>query len=330
MTTLTHLEDVGRGAGVFAIKPIRDEEYQTIPSVLRRWYGPEVEALGWHPHDAEAGLRDDLARPAPGLAALGCAMRERLDGGYSGVIIPEIGLAGYDNAARYAAMFALGLFVGSPTATDRLDRRVVWDIRVRDSGYVSTFSQHAGEADFHTDTQYYAEPERYIMLYCMRAAACGGGVSTLRDVRCIEEGLSRSEDGRWALDYLSQTDLPFRIPAVFTSDGSIDAVEVTLARVFGDRPRIRYRTDTLDKGFQALPAYDRPDTRRALAILQRELDDQSLILSRPLPTDGVIIVNNHEALHGRSAFSDPERHLLRIRIADGLPQNPAQTVVCSA
>jgi alpha-ketoglutarate-dependent taurine dioxygenase len=32
-----------------------------------------------------------------------------------------------------------------------------------------------------------------------------------------------------------------------------------------------------------------------------------------VPTDGVIVVNNHIALHGRTAFTDTTRHLLRIR-----------------
>jgi alpha-ketoglutarate-dependent taurine dioxygenase len=32
------------------------------------------------------------------------------------------------------------------------------------------------------------------------------------------------------------------------------------------------------------------------------------------PTDGILIIDNHIALHGRIAFTDPRRHLLRLRL----------------
>jgi alpha-ketoglutarate-dependent taurine dioxygenase len=31
-----------------------------------------------------------------------------------------------------------------------------------------------------------------------------------------------------------------------------------------------------------------------------------------IPTDGILIIDNHIALHGRTAFTDPRRHLLRL------------------
>ncbi len=326
-TTMKHVLDLGYRAAEFSMQAIRDEEITAIPAVLAHWYGPGADPASLDPHDDEAGLRAALERVAPGLAALGHILRDRLEAECSGLLIPSLGMADRPLSARRGVLLALGLFIGSPTATDKIDRRMLWDIKVCTSGLVSTFSQHAYEADFHTDTQYYPNPERYLMLYCVRPAACGGGVSTFRDVRCIERGLSRTEAGRWALALLSSCELPFRIPAVFTKTGSPDTVEVTFARIFGSRPRIRFRTDTLRMGLQAFPASETPDIRRALALLQAELDDESSILKTVLPADSLLVVNNHEALHGRSAFTDPERHMLRLRITDGLPQDPAR-VVC--
>jgi len=32
-----------------------------------------------------------------------------------------------------------------------------------------------------------------------------------------------------------------------------------------------------------------------------------------VPTDGLVIIDNHVSFHGRTSFTDPRRHLLRIR-----------------
>jgi hypothetical protein len=33
-----------------------------------------------------------------------------------------------------------------------------------------------------------------------------------------------------------------------------------------------------------------------------------------MPRDALVVMNNHEGLHARTAFQDPDRHLLRIRL----------------
>jgi alpha-ketoglutarate-dependent taurine dioxygenase len=47
----------------------------------------------------------------------------------------------------------------------------------------------------------------------------------------------------------------------------------------------------------------------ALAVLNNGHDEIRAVI----PTDGILIINNHITLHGRTAFTDPERHLLRLR-----------------
>jgi alpha-ketoglutarate-dependent taurine dioxygenase len=39
-----------------------------------------------------------------------------------------------------------------------------------------------------------------------------------------------------------------------------------------------------------------------------------------LPTDALLVVDNHIALHGRTAFTDQRRRLLRIRFHDPVPR----------
>jgi len=40
-------------------------------------------------------------------------------------------------------------------------------------------------------------------------------------------------------------------------------------------------------------------------------------VERTLEPDTLVLINNHEALHGRTAFTDLARHAVRIRIAEG-------------
>ena len=325
---LKHVQDLGFRAGEFTVAPLSDAEAGRILDVLAARHGAETDAAPLVPDGREADLRGELTEAAPGLSALAEAIRDRLETSHSGVLIRRAHLGHRDLDTRRRLLYALAVCMGTPTATDRIDRKVVWDIKVRPemvrTGSASTFSEHADEADFHTDTQYFPTPERYMLLYFARAAACGGGRSSLRDVRCVREALAASEEGRWALDLLSRRALPFRIPATFTSTGSRDAVEVTFATVFGERPSIRFRTDTLRRGLHACPEHDTPDVRRALAILQAELDNPARRLETFMESDSLLAINNHEALHGRGAFADPERHALRIRIDDGAPQDSAR------
>lgn len=327
---LHHVSDIGFRAGTFTVDPIPAGEIAAIRAVLADFHGSYVDSAALVPHEREDELRAALAESAPGVATLAAALRRTLDDSHSAILVPCLGLAVLDLDSRRFALYALALGIGSPTATDKIDRKVVWDIKARPemlrAGTASTFSEHASEADFHTDTQYFPEPERYMLLYFIRPADCGGGRSSVRDAACIRDRLAATEEGRWALDLLSERELPFRIPATFTTTGRRDAVEVTFARVFGDRPRIRFRTDTLKRGLSAFPEHDTADVRRALTTLQAELDDPGPRLEHSFEADGAIFLNNHESVHGRGAFTDLERHALRIRIADAAPQDPARVV----
>lgn len=331
---LTHVQDLGFRAGQFAVDPLPVQEISAILAVIAEFYGPDVTPATLVPHADEAGLREQVRRAAPSVASIAGRIRAALESDYSGILIPRIRLDHLDVARRSLVLFALTLCLGRPTATDRIERRIVWDIKARGqalkAGHVPTFSEHAYEADLHTDTQYFSEPERYLLLYFVKPAACGGGVSQLRDMRCLKAQLERTEEGCWALDFLSRQELPFRIPTTFTATASPDTVEVTFARIFGNRPGIRYRTDTLERGLAAFPDYDTPEVRKALGILQAEVENRDLRLDSYIEADSILIINNHEVLHGRGEFSDHGRHALRIRIADDEPQDETRVILKTA
>ncbi len=331
---LTHVQEIGFRTGQLVVAPIPDQEISAILAAIAKFYGPDVTPATLVPLDDEAELRDALRDASPSIVTIAGTFRTALESDYSGIVIPRIWLDHLDVARRSLVLFALTLCLGRPTATDRIERRIVWDIKARGAalkaGHVPTFSEHAYEADLHTDTQYFPEPERYLLLYFVKPAACGGGVSQLRDMRCLKSQLERTEEGCWALDVLSRQELPFRIPTTFTATASPDTVEVTFARIFGDRPGIRFRTDTLERGLAAFPEYDTPEIRKALTILQAEVDNQTLRLDAYMEADSVLVINNHEVLHGRGAFTDHGRHALRIRIADDIAQDETRVVLKTA
>lgn len=51
----------------------------------------------------------------------------------------------------------------------------------------------------------------------------------------------------------------------------------------------------------------------ATEMINDLLENSPPEVCQKIPTDGVIIINNHIALHGRTPFRDTERHLLRLR-----------------
>lgn len=319
---LTHLNDLGIRIGEFAMPALSARETDSALTVLASFYGSDSDPALLVPHSDEAGVRAALERAAPSLTASARALRQTLESNYSAIVVRRMQLDHLALAQRCFILFGLSLFMGTPTPTDRIRQRIVWDVKASaarmKAGDASTFSEHAYEAQLHTDTQYYTSPERYVLLYFVRPASCGGGVSSLRDVNCIRRQMAHNARGRWALDFLSRQELPFRIPATFTGTGQRDAVEVTFARIFGTTPAIRFRIDTLEAGLALHPEYATPQVREALAILLTELARPELLYKELLGADSVLMVNNHEVLHGRSEFSDMERHALRIRIADTL------------
>lgn len=322
---LTHLKDIGTRTAMFEVSPISDIDIKNVLSVIEKFYGESFTSATICPIANESQLRSELVLAVPDLVALAAQLKTLLETEYSSIFVPRLGLADLEINHRIAVLYAISLFMGRPTSTGKVDRRVAWDVKVRESG-ASTFSEHADEADLHTDTQYYPEPERYTMLYCVTPAKCGGGISSVRDVSSIKSQLQQTSDGMSALRLLSEIELPFKVPAVFTQTGSFDADEVTFAKVFGTRPTIRYRSDTLKKGLALYPELDTMQLREALNTLSGVLQAQQHISQYYQEADGCSFMNNHEALHGRQKFTDIDRYVVRIRIADDVSIDAAQFI----
>lgn len=293
-----------------------DLEKGPILEALVDHYGSEIPGAALTPPRDPAALRARFQKVAPRLTALTDRVRRTFDEDQpAAVMIPKLGLEAAEVDEKRKGAFALAVLLGDPTANIPFDN-VLWDVKNKGdekSGHTS-FSENERKADYHTDSASLPIPEHFFFLYAVRAADCGGGISLLRDGRILKNQLEQTSKGREALRALSETTLPKRIPEAFKKYAYLADDGNFYAPVISDRePMWRWRKHGLRRGLASNPEYDTPEVRRALATVSDLLDSAPDEIRTVIPTDGILIVNNHITLHGRTAFTDPERHLLRLR-----------------
>jgi hypothetical protein len=271
---------------------------------------------GFYPHPREEMLQREL-QAIPTLRRLGAAIAAA---DARGMAITELGLAHLGEGQRNAVLYAIALTRGFPTSTDQRTRRVAWDVRARpgmgQDARFTTFSERVGGAEMHTDSSFYPMPEEQFMLYVMSAARCNGGESLLIDVDDIHRELQKTREGRIAYSLLTTREVPFRVPAVYAAqDGN---VEYYLAPVFRHDGglKIRWRYDSIMKGLAACPALSSPELVEAVELVNDIVERQAPRFHRRLPDDTLLWADNHHTLHGRAIYTDPARHLIRIRISN--------------
>lgn len=204
--------------------------------------------------------------------------------------------------------------IGVPSPTGGHMSRCIWRVEPRpvsDSMPEKTFSERTGPADLHTDSQYRLEPEDYVALFVLKPAN-DGGASTVLNYDCVFEELSRSDEGRGALDLLMRPVFPFSVPPAFRVRPS--EAECVIAPIIAQAPQIRYRKDTLAAGLARMTELNTPDTRYALGVFEESLKRVPGIVTITVGSGEILMLNNHRVLHGRTNFRDRSRRLLRIRM----------------
>ena len=301
-------------------------EGRAIWAALAEHCGGEVLGEKLVEPDDPAALRAQLRTVAPTLCALTDRVRRAFDEDRAcAVIIPEVGLVEFDDDHRRKGMYALAALLGDPLA-NHPDEVVTWDVRDRsdEDGVQVSHSTSSRSAGYHTDAGYLKTPPRFFLLYAMKAAACGGGESLIRDGRTVLRQLSEFDEGRSAIGVLSQT-LPRRVPAKLRPVAYLAEDGLQYSPVFADVPLWRWARRNSRLGLEANPDYATPEVWQALATVNEQLQNGPGELRPMVPTDGAIIVNNHIALHGRTKYTDRSRHLLRIRFHDSTPHTSPQT-----
>jgi alpha-ketoglutarate-dependent taurine dioxygenase len=244
-------------------------------------------------------------------------IREVLDHGRGYVILkdfPVVGRAESEISADFEAQVSR---LGTVTPHGA-SRQTIWRIAPRpDLDHIPTFSEAAGEAPFHTDNSWVREPEQYFSLLVIRPADVGGE-SLLCPVRDLLRDFARTPEGPAAIRTLSERLFPFAMPVVFRSatEEAARVPPVITSPVVLTSSTLRYRHDVLVAGFQA-----RPDLATAQSVHAVEVFNEFLTgVRQRFPTvrlerGDLLLANNYTLLHARTDFTDPNRLLLRARIA---------------
>jgi alpha-ketoglutarate-dependent taurine dioxygenase len=271
------------------------------------------------PLETVAGQRyldREVAQDWPALIDLAAMIRAIIAAGPGAVVIRKLGFEAQDLSTRASLLLALTSAIGMPTDHAK-DRRVLWPIHERPArpGRVQTFSERTGEAPFHTDSAFSPDPERYNGLYVIRRAGCGGGLSRLVDAQSIIDRLGATEDGALCLELLRTLRFPFHIPEAFYRGGQ----RVISAPILADQPLIRFRPDAIQQGFEAMPELATNQHRWAFQKIWEAIENHDDVLEYMLDDGEFIVFDNHRLLHARGDYTDPQRHLMRIRMAERMP-----------
>ena len=252
----------------------------------------------------------------PTLFDLPMKVRSLLEKGHRFVLLNKFSFLRDESRIRDFLILSLTSCIGRPTATDQVENRIIWKVTSETrlpEGHTRTVTEHNLEAELHTDTSYKDNPERYVAFFVVRRAECGGGLSYILDGRKLVGELAKSSPGKECLKALASYQYPFRVPTSFTRARREETAEVIFAPIISDTPLIRFRYDCIVKGFNCLPSYATKEALWAVDYFRKALT-KSRRLTFDLNFGEILLTNNHEILHGRTAFTDMKRLLLRVRM----------------
>jgi alpha-ketoglutarate-dependent taurine dioxygenase len=287
-------------------------ERGAVRAALRAHYGTDHRGDELPESPDPTALRAALRTAAPGLAAITDRIRAEFDSGACAVVVRRLGVVPTepDIDEQRRALFALAALQG-PVMANHPDPAVVWDVRNRttDPAVRMRASSSDREAQYHTDAGYLAIPPRYFLLFASQAADCGGGVSLLRDGRELLEQLSETEEGAEALRVLRETVVPRLVSESLWPWASVGADGFQQSHLLGELPMWRWTVGRTRR-------YASEEAAAAITTVRRFLRRGPGEVRYNLPTDGVLMIDNHIALHARTAFTDQRRNLFRIRWHD--------------
>jgi alpha-ketoglutarate-dependent taurine dioxygenase len=195
--------------------------------------------------------------------------------------------------------------LGLPSEHNEGKKDYIWEISAKqNTSSIKTYSEHSQKANLHTDSQYRHNPEKYFSLSSIQTANCGGGQTEILDFKNL---YAKIKNNTWFKELYEA--YPIAIPDVFQSIQE----RIIYQPIIKESPFIRFRTDTILKGLDLAnePLESKP--RKAFNFLKEEILNSNLIERFYLKKGQIIIIDNHRVLHGRSAFQDSNRLLLRIR-----------------
>jgi alpha-ketoglutarate-dependent taurine dioxygenase len=228
------------------------------------------------------------------------------------VIIKNLPFRFYKRPVLDYLFASLSLCLGNLTVHNSCNN-VIWEVTPRSNleGREPTFSELNVEAPLHTDSAFRTQPEKYFGLWAITSAKQGGH-STAIKVKELIKFLTRSTSGKECLNILRGELFPFRVPPAFASNSKQS--QIIHAPIVTNSPLIRFRIDTLMAGFRHHPELATPERLWAVKYFEEAIKTYPNKLEFKLDDGDLVFFNNHTMLHGRTAFADRKRLLLRIRI----------------
>ena len=256
-------------------------------------------------------LQTIIAEEWSDLPTLGNKIIKILDSDTGFVVVKNLPFQNYQRPILDYMFASLSLCLGSLTVHNS-SNNPIWDVTPRShtGGREPTFSELNDEAPLHTDSAFRILPEKYFALWTIQAARDGGN-STAIKVEKLIDFCQQSTSGRRCIDILYSRKFPFCVPPAFANQNQSEIIQ---APILADSPLIRFRIDTLMKGFKHHPELATPERLWAVKYFERAIRNYPNKLEFKLNDGDVVFFNNHTMLHGRTAFSDRKRLLLRIRI----------------
>ncbi|MBZ8178626.1 TauD/TfdA family dioxygenase [Oscillatoria salina] len=231
------------------------------------------------------------------------------------VIISDLNTSDLDTNLKRNLFLGLCSQLGTPVEHNPGKKDYIWDIKLRNEiSCFPTFSEHNLEAPLHTDNQYRVNPERYISLFVLERAACGGGATTILRLKDIINTLRKTKDGRECLSILENSLFPFATPSVFSENKNED--HIVFAPIICDERSIRYRFDTIERGLRHSKLSDEDIAIKiwALNFFRNHIEAHPSTMRLLLENGEMLFLENRTVLHGRTRFADPNRHILRVRM----------------
>lgn len=206
--------------------------------------------------------------------------------------------------------------LGTPIPHNSMPNSYVWDIKAvkNPKSTFVTHSELASEAELHTDSAFSDNPEDYFCLYSIKKADCNGGESLLLSKEDLLFELRKTEEGIKAEEQFRTKKFPFAVPSIFKEGHKLQDENLYARDYILTENSIRFRSDVIEKSLNFSPQLIDADQRKALRVLQYILEHSSAVKRLTLEVGDLIVINNKTMLHGRTAFTDSDRHLLRVRL----------------
>ena len=124
--------------------------------------------------------------------------------------------------------------------------------------------------------------------------------------------LEETEEGKEVIRVFKTTKYPFIVPNVFKR-GNEDKPEFVFGEILKNN-EIRFRVDTIQKAINYNSDFCTEKQIWAFNYFVDYVRKTEKTKKFYLENHDLVLINNKTTLHGRSSFTDYDRHLLRIRM----------------